>query len=109
MSRAHRALSSRWRAGLEAIASQHGVSLRYLLQGRCRAYAKARADCYRYLKGEGWSYPQIGGLFGRDHTTIHYWLNEATRERCRANAEMVNERRKAEKGASHEPHSSQGR
>ena len=88
MSATHRALSERWRKDLELIASLYGLTLEKLQgKGRFARHVRARRDCYAYLREQGWSLPQIGGLFGRDHTTIMYALYPQVRaERKRENS-----------------------
>ena len=46
------------------------------LTGRSRLtkYVLARKWCYRQLRRGGWSYPKIGRLFGRHHSTVLYAL-----------------------------------
>jgi hypothetical protein len=43
-----------------------------LLAGRVRtaSVARARVSVWRWLRSEGLSWPEIGQLFGRDHTTV---------------------------------------
>lgn len=44
--------------------------------GRVHHACLCRADCYRYLANvRKWSTPKIGKLFGRDHTTVLWWLD----------------------------------
>jgi len=37
---------------------------------RHKTVAACRADVWEHLRAVGWSYPQIGKAFGRDHSTI---------------------------------------
>lgn len=54
-----------------AVAQAHGVPLRELLGRRRHAsVARARAALYTALRGHGMSYPEIGRLLRRDHTTV---------------------------------------
>lgn len=91
MSQIHRALSERWRAELERLCAVQGITLEDAQSKlKFKMHHAARKDCYAYLKAEGWSYPEIGGLFSRDHTTILYSMitDEERRalKRKRANA-----------------------
>lgn len=80
MSKLSRTLSTRQRRDLGAIAASHGLYLERLqTKSRTRRFCDARADCYRYLRKEGWSTPQIGALFNRDHTTVVWALDETGR------------------------------
>jgi len=75
MSRQTRTLSTRWRKALEAIAEAHCFTLEELRgRARNREITKARLVCYRYLRAQGWSLPEIGGQFGRDHTAVLWAL-----------------------------------
>jgi chromosomal replication initiation ATPase DnaA len=71
VSQTQRTLSTRWREALEAIAHKHKLTLADLQEKhRFKAFVEARRECYAYLTDEGWSTPEIGGLFKRDHTTV---------------------------------------
>lgn len=65
-----------WEIELERIAQKHGVPLSALRgKGKLRILADARRECYRYLRDvRGWSLPQIGKSFNRDHSTIFHAL-----------------------------------
>ena len=54
------------------IASRHGLTVTEMLgPSRLRHVVVARAELYRALRAQGWSYPAIGRFAGhRDHTTI---------------------------------------
>jgi chromosomal replication initiation ATPase DnaA len=55
------------------IAEDHGLTIENMLgPGRFKHLAEARADLYRALRAPpySWSYPAIGRLVNRDHTTI---------------------------------------
>jgi chromosomal replication initiation ATPase DnaA len=56
---------------LERIASEHGVTaLEVLGRGRTKSVARARAHFAHVLRASTeLSYPEIGRLLGRDHTT----------------------------------------
>jgi chromosomal replication initiation ATPase DnaA len=53
-------------------AKAHSVTLEEMLGAdRCRPAAAARHEFWTHLYDQGhWSYPRIGVLFGRDHSTI---------------------------------------
>lgn len=56
-----------------AVADEHGVEPREIMSGsRRKAPSRARQDCWARLRREGLSYPQIGRMFGRDHSTVVY-------------------------------------
>jgi chromosomal replication initiation ATPase DnaA len=79
-----RPLSERWNRDLEVIASLHGFTLKRLInEGKFGKLCVARKDCYAYLREQGWSYPEIGGLFNRDHTTVLYALEPEERQRAK--------------------------
>ena len=65
------------RQRMEAIARQYGSSYAALCKpGRQQWAVDARLECYRYLWCErGWSTPEIGAAFNRDHTTGVYALD----------------------------------
>ena len=54
------------------ILERHGMTWRRAIgPGRTNNLLAVRAEVYIFLKGRGWSYPQIGLLCGgRDHTTV---------------------------------------
>jgi chromosomal replication initiation ATPase DnaA len=53
------------------IAGAHGVSVEEMLGPRAeRHLAAARLELYRTLRALGWSYPAIGRVVGRHHTTV---------------------------------------
>lgn len=74
--RAHASFKFDWEIELELIAQQHSVPLSALrANGRSKLLVAARKDCYRYLRDQrGWSLPQIGKYFNRDHSTIIHSL-----------------------------------
>lgn len=53
-----------------AIAACWHLTLRDMFESRTRPAPFARVAFYRYLRDLGWSYPRIGELVGRDHTTV---------------------------------------
>lgn len=55
----------------DRIAAEHNVTIDELLSDRrMRHFCAARAELWRTLYDRGWSYPAIGSLFNRDHTSI---------------------------------------
>lgn len=50
--------------------AHHTTWLALIARTRAPAACDARADLYRRLLDFGWSFPRIGKLVGRDHTTI---------------------------------------
>lgn len=56
-----------------AVAYEHAVEVGEIM-GSCRQkpLARARFDAWHRLRREGLSYPQIGRMFGRDHSTVVY-------------------------------------
>lgn len=89
------------RAALEAIAAEHGLTLDQLISpNKFRRYVAARRECYRYLhEVRGWSTPQIGKLFRRNHSTIVVALDSHGRaeERRAAKREYARVRAAGEK------------
>jgi hypothetical protein len=57
----------------EHIAKKHSMSVLTLL-GRCRtaSVARAREELYAALRKTALSYPEVGYLVDRDHTTVLY-------------------------------------
>lgn len=60
------------RTVVESICREHGVSPDELLgRRRFSRVATARKHVWLYLHDvAGWSYPELGALFDRDHTTV---------------------------------------
>lgn len=83
MSKLHRTLSERWKRDLESIAHLHGMTFQDTLRKeRFRVFVAARRDCYAYLREQGWSFPEIGALYNRDHTTIMFALCDDAEKRA---------------------------
>lgn len=63
------------------IAAEHRVGLDAVRgRGRGASVHRARAAMWRYLRTRlGWSYPDIGNFFGRDHATVMSAVPEAAR------------------------------
>ena len=78
MSRQPHGMCETTKRTLEALCEARGVTLAAARgQSRSRHLMPARYDCYRYLRNERrWSLPSIGGVFGRDHTTVLYLLRQ---------------------------------
>ena len=56
---------------IAAAAARHAVTPEAIEgRGRTGAVAAARAAVWCWLRARGWSYPEIGAAWGRDHTTI---------------------------------------
>jgi len=90
VSQKDRELTADERKALGEIAVLHGFYLEQLFgKGRFAKHVEARRECFRYLNQNGWSTPEIGALFNRDHTTVAYALwpdakREARSERYRS-------------------------
>jgi chromosomal replication initiation ATPase DnaA len=70
---------------LRTISDTTGVSELEIVSGtRAPRVYKARVQVYAALRERGWSYPDIGALFDRDHSAIHSALNKKSREGCKA-------------------------
>jgi chromosomal replication initiator protein len=64
---------------IERAAAKHGVETEFLRQDRRdAATVAARHDAMQRIRRElGWSYPRIGRLFNRDHTTVMHACGKA--------------------------------
>jgi len=62
------------------IALKHNLT-RHDLLGRSRYphISQARHEAFYYFRRKGWSYPQIGKLFGRDHSTVIHGVEKHQR------------------------------
>jgi len=60
-----------WRTVARTISATHGIDLTDVL-GRStkREISNARQEIMFALRQRGWSYPRIGQVLGRDHTSI---------------------------------------
>jgi chromosomal replication initiation ATPase DnaA len=57
--------------GAQRIARSYRLSLAEMFsKSRTRPAPEARAAFYRELRELGWSYPRIGELVGKDHTSV---------------------------------------
>ncbi len=66
---------------LVELAKEHHVSLDDILSdSRSKSVMQARLACYAYLRGLGMSYPEIGKLMLRDHTTVLYALQSQAKK-----------------------------
>lgn len=69
----------------KAIAEKHGFTLEQLQSnGKFARQVAARWECYRKLRDMGWTTPQIGRLFNRDHSTV-VWALKPDEERAEEN------------------------
>lgn len=69
-----------WRSIVREVASVHGMGIEDLLsRQRTRPVVRARWEAMVALRSTGRSYPQIGALFGLDHTTVMYGCKEHAR------------------------------
>jgi len=56
---------------VQNIADDHGVTVEDIFGKRRHApIARARQEAFTALRWYGFSYPQIGRIFGRDHSTV---------------------------------------
>jgi chromosomal replication initiation ATPase DnaA len=63
------------------IADRCGFSVNTLLgRGRTASVMRGRRELYSALRDRGLSYPEIGWLLGRDHTTVLYGVRAWRRE-----------------------------
>lgn len=66
---------------LVAIARKHKVLLDDILSAnKSKSVMRARTACYLHLRGLEMSYPEIGRVMLRDHTTILYAVKKNERE-----------------------------
>lgn len=64
---------------LKQVSDSTGVAELEIVSGtRAPRVYKARVQVYAALREKGWSYPDIGALFDRDHSAIHTALNKKT-------------------------------
>lgn len=56
---------------LESLSMEHHVPFEAVLsEGRAKQTMKARLACYQYLRSLDMSFPEIGRVMLRDHTTV---------------------------------------
>jgi chromosomal replication initiator protein len=62
----------------ERIAAKHGITVEALLgRGRTKTVAEARHELMALLRGTfAFSFPEIGRIVGRDHSTVMYALRK---------------------------------
>jgi chromosomal replication initiation ATPase DnaA len=61
---------------LQAVSAETGVSeIELASASRSARVVKARMSVYRALREKGWSYPDIGALMDKDHSTVYVALN----------------------------------
>ena len=69
---------------VQEVAAQTGVTVADIMgPGRTRLVAEARQAAMYFCRQEGFSLPQIGRRFKRDHTTVHHNIR-AVEERINA-------------------------
>jgi len=62
------------------ICQSHGILVKEIFsRRRATRIVEARRECIFFLRAKRWSYPEIGLLFDRDHTTIMGYTKEKTR------------------------------
>lgn len=67
--------------GLYQIAKKHRVLLEDVLDDvRSKTVTKARIACYLHLRALGMSYPEIGKVMLRDHTTVLHAVRRHSHE-----------------------------
>jgi chromosomal replication initiation ATPase DnaA len=80
---------SHYQIGL--IAKWHSVTLEDILgDSRERYIVNARAECAIHFKAQGKSYPEIGRILNRDHTSIAYLCGALTKNKVRAQGKLCN-------------------
>lgn len=81
--RTRRDPSTRILSHLDAIAQRYNSTVEQLRGKKCKfaALREARRECYLWLRSQGWSCPQIGWLFDRDHSSIMHQIDPGYRER----------------------------
>lgn len=78
---------ARLRYHAQSVADVHNVHIRDLLgTGREKRVVRARAHLYKHARDMGLSYPRIGKIFGRDHTTIMHALDSFFGDLSRVNS-----------------------
>lgn len=64
-------------ASASEFALEHGVTLEAVLgRSRTKAVVAARHALWRHVRALGLSYPEIGELFGVDHTSVYQACRE---------------------------------
>jgi chromosomal replication initiation ATPase DnaA len=68
---------------VNGIALKHGVDVNELAgKGRSKAVTAARHEAMRAIRERfQWSYPELGFLFNRDHTSVMYGCGATNEER----------------------------
>lgn len=64
-----------------ALREEHATFTEVLTKRRTRRNVRARGRVFAILHGEGLSYPEIGELFGYDHTTVINAAKKAQQDR----------------------------
>jgi chromosomal replication initiation ATPase DnaA len=74
--------------GLIAIAKENHVLLDHVFSdSRSKNVLRARTACYLHLRDKGLSYPEIGRIMMRDHTTIIHVIKKYRNDERRRAAE----------------------
>jgi chromosomal replication initiation ATPase DnaA len=69
-------------ADISQIALRHGLTHHDVLgRSRTAKVMVARREAYQLLRSRGQSYPQIGALFGRHHTTVMDAMGDSKKAR----------------------------
>lgn len=76
---------------IESVAAAYGLQSRELQsKSRVRIVKEARSVAMLMIRASlGWSFPQIGRLFGRDHTTVMAAINSVGERLCQGEVEMI--------------------
>jgi chromosomal replication initiation ATPase DnaA len=69
---------------MEDVADRYGLTVADIRAGsRSKAISKARQQIWVMLRVKyEWSYPQIGKLFGTDHSSVMHGIKQAKRDNC---------------------------
>jgi chromosomal replication initiation ATPase DnaA len=66
---------------IDRIAFWHGVGVNDVIgHNRRRSPTAARRDCAHYFRAKGKSFPEIGLILQRDHTTVIYLVQGKARK-----------------------------
>lgn len=62
---------------VQEICHKHGVTVNDVLsRRRDKKTLAARFECYKALRGMGLSFPKIGKIMNRDHSTVCHFFRE---------------------------------
>lgn len=75
--------TGRWRKILRETVEETGVSFEQMcaITRNQKVVTARRVAAFRLRNEAGWSFPKIGALFGRDHTSVLNWLNPKAQRR----------------------------